>query len=299
MREKERKMAITEARGDGIPSLDGLDTLEVLGIMNDLDSRVPLKIRDVLDSVARAVDLAAASFAAGGRLIYVGAGTSGRIAVADAAETGPTFGVDNVEAVMAGGLQAIIRPQEDSEDDRQAGAEAMSARGICAADTVVGITANGGTPFVRGALDRASELGAATVLVTSNAVGDFQGDCLIAVDTGPEIVRGSTRLKAGTAAKLVLNMISTASMIKVGRVVANEMVFMLPSNAKLTRRAVAMLAQLLRLEAPAAEALLRQAGDLPAAAILMHRRGLSRDQAMAAIAENPLAVRAALLQEKG
>ncbi|MDD3925315.1 MAG: N-acetylmuramic acid 6-phosphate etherase [bacterium] len=294
LQHEDENRVTTEAVSDAIPLLDGLDTMSIMGIMNDLDAEVPSRIRDALDRVAVAVDLAVASFKAGGRLIYVGAGTSGRIAVADAAETGPTFGIDNVEAIMAGGIQAIVCPSEGCEDNRQAGAQAVSSRGVHAADTVVGVTANGRTPFVRSALEQASGLGASTVLITSNAVDDFEGNCLIAVDTGPEIVRGSTRLKAGTAAKLVLNMISTVSMIKVGRVVSNEMVYMVPSNAKLACRAATMLSQLLQIEVTVAGKLLHEAGNLPAAAILMHRRGLSRNEAIAAIEEDPLVVRQAL-----
>ncbi len=287
-------MKSTERRSDGIPFLDNLDTMEILSIMNGLDAQVPQKIKEILEDINLAIKLVTASLKDGGRLIYVGAGTSGRIAVADAAETGPTFGVDSVSAVMAGGIQAIVSPSEISEDSRQAGAEEISVREVCGRDTVIGVTANGGTPFVRGALERAGMAGASTVLVSSNPVEDFQGDCLIVVDTGSEIVRGSTRLKAGTAAKLVLNMISTVSMIKMGRVVANEMVFMRPTNRKLFSRAVAILSQLLQVEAAVAEKLLEQAGNLPAAAIVMHMRGMNLDQAMAAIDNDPLMVRRAL-----
>ncbi|MDD3926484.1 MAG: N-acetylmuramic acid 6-phosphate etherase [bacterium] len=293
------KTKSTETRSDGMPLLDELDTLEILHVMNGLDAQVPQKIGEVLEDINLAVSLVADSLRNGGRLIYVGAGTSGRLAVADAAETGPTFGTDSVSAVMAGGMQAIVRPSEDCEDNRQAGADEISAREVCDKDTVIGVTANGSTPFVRGALEQAGAAGASTILISSNPAPDFQGDCLIVVDTGPEIVRGSTRLKAGTAAKLVLNMISTVSMIKVGRVVANEMVFMRPSNKKLFLRAVNILSQVLQVDGLVAEKLLEEADNSPAAAIVMHIQGLDRDQAMAAVKDDPLVVRRALLKGKG
>lgn len=236
----------TEARNPDTLDLDRLPTLELVRALNREDQKVAQAVAAVLPEVARAVDLVADRLAAGGRLFYVGAGTSGRIGALDAAECPPTFGVppEMVQAVLAGGEAALTRAVEGAEDDAAAGAAAMRERGVGPRDVVVGIAASGRTPFVVGALEEARRLGAATVAVANNRGARIAAlaDVAIIPETGPEAILGSTRLKAGTAQKMVLNMISTGAMVKLGKVYSNLMVDMVPANEKLRARAVRMVA---------------------------------------------------------
>lgn len=223
--------------------LDRLDTLSLLTRLNDEDERVAAAVRTALPALARAVDLAAAQWEAGGRIVLFGAGTSGRLAILDAAELGPTFGIppERYLARMAGGWSAVRRAVEGVEDDREAGAAA--AADLQTADVAFGLAASGRTPWVRGALAAARERGALTVGLANvpNPALAAESDVLILVDTGPEAVSGSTRLKAGTAQKLVLNAFSTALMVKQGKVFGNLMVDVLATNEKLRRRAVRLV----------------------------------------------------------
>jgi N-acetylmuramic acid 6-phosphate etherase len=222
-------------------SIDEEPTIRVVEMLNDEDSRVPAAVAAVLPELAALVDEAVARVRAGGRVHYFGAGTSGRLGVLDAAELLPTFGIadDVVIAHQAGGPGALLRAVEDAEDVED-GADAAR---VTAADVVIGLTASGRTPYVGAALRAAREVGAATALVTSNPEAPLAGLAthVIAVDTGPEAVAGSTRLKAGTAQKMVLNTFSTALMIRLGHTYRNLMVDMQPTNAKLRGRAIELL----------------------------------------------------------
>ncbi len=230
--------ARTEQRNPGSMSIDRMSTIEVLRLINAEDRKVPVAVAGVLPSLAAAVDLAVGALSGGHRIHYVGAGTSGRIAVLDAAELTPTFGLapGRVVAHIAGGTAALTEPSEAAEDDEEAGA--ATAGDVAGGDLVVGVTASGRTPYVRAALAAARAKGAATVLVSANPAAPIAvvADVHVAPDTGPEVVTGSTRMKAGTAQKLVLNAFSTATMVRLGRTYSNLMTDMVPSNDKLRDR---------------------------------------------------------------
>ncbi len=222
-------------------SIDEVPTLRVVQMINDEDARVPAAVAAVLPRLAALVDEAAARVSAGGRVHYFGAGTSGRLGVLDAAELLPTFGIadDVVVAHQAGGAPALLRAVEDAEDDE----DGDDATEVAAGDVVIGLTASGRTPYVGAALQAAKAVGAATALVTSNPRPELAGlaGYLLVVDTGPEAIAGSTRLKAGTAQKLVLNTFSTALMIRLGHTYRNLMVDMRATNAKLRGRSIELL----------------------------------------------------------
>lgn len=246
-------------------------------------------VGQVLATVTLAAQAAHDALAAGGRLIYVGAGTSGRLGALDAAECPPTFGTDpqSVVAVIAGGTEALSRAVEGAEDDGPAGEEALRALSVSASDFVVGISASASNPFVRGALRVAKANGAKTALVTSNPGASTENvDLLIAPDTGPELVAGSTRLKAGTATKLILNAISTAAMVALGKVYRGRMVDLRPTNTKLRRRAEQMVSVLGGLSLESARELLQRADGNPRLALAMHFTGLEADEARARLASS-------------
>lgn len=235
----------TELRNPRSMALDRMPTRQLLELINAEDRTVPEAVAAVLPELACAVDLAVAALGAGRRIHYVGAGTSGRIAVLDAAELIPTFGLppDRVVAHLAGGTPALTRPSEAAEDDVAAGAAAVGA--VVAGDLVVGVTASGRTPYVRGALAEARALNAGTVLISANPASPLAplADVHVAPDTGPEVLTGSTRMKAGTAQKLILNAFSTATMVRLGRTYSNLMTDMLAANAKLRDRQLRILAE--------------------------------------------------------
>ena len=230
----------TEARDSTAADLDLQTTAELVALMNEADAGVPTAVARARDSIAAAIDAVAARLAAGGRLVYVGAGTSGRLALVDAAECESTFAVPpgRVVAVIAGGPEAAATAQEEAEDDGDAGAAAIRELGVGPADAVVALSASGRTPYVLAALEEARDAGAATVAVVSvdgsalGAVADHE----IVVLVGPEVIAGSTRLKAGTAQKLVLNMISTIAMVRLGKTYGNLMVDVVATNDKLRAR---------------------------------------------------------------
>ncbi|MCY8231083.1 N-acetylmuramic acid 6-phosphate etherase [Priestia endophytica] len=230
----------TERRNNQTEELDTMSIQDILRTMNEEDKKVPKAIQKELENVERAVSLVVESFKAGGRLLYVGAGTSGRLGVLDAVECPPTFGTDPslVKGVMAGGESAFIKAVEAVEDREDLGAEDMKLLNITSNDTVIGIAASGRTPYVIGALRYARERGASTCAISCNKETAISAlaDVAIEVDTGPEVLTGSTRLKAGTAQKLLLNMISTVSMIQIGKVYKNLMVDVQPTNEKLVER---------------------------------------------------------------
>ncbi|MBU6429495.1 MAG: N-acetylmuramic acid 6-phosphate etherase, partial [Cyanobacteria bacterium REEB65] len=234
-------------------------------------------------AIGSAIDQVADRLHAGGRLFYVGAGTSGRLGVLDAAECPPTFSTppDLVQALMAGGSKALVRAVEGAEDDREAGSRDLLDRALCPADVVVGLSASGSAAYVAGALEFAAGLGCLTILVTCNAAMTCPQavELLIAPIVGPEVLSGSTRLKAGTATKAVLNALSTGVMVRLGKVYRNAMVDVHVSNHKLKRRAERMLFEFAGVRPDAADELLAAAGGSVKLAIAMHRLGLDADQA--------------------
>ncbi|WP_258345181.1 N-acetylmuramic acid 6-phosphate etherase [Saccharopolyspora gregorii] len=263
--------APTERTNERTRDIDLLPTLDVLRVLNAEDRTVPEAVGRSLPDLAHAVDRAVAALRGGGRVHYVGAGTSGRLAVLDAAELIPTYNVpaDWVVAHQAGGAGAFQKPVENAEDDAEAGAAVVRAE-VAAGDFVLGLTASGRTPYVLGALRAAREIGAGTALMSANpeSAGDAPADLTIAVDTGPEPIAGSTRMKAGTAQKLVLTSFSTAVMIRMGRTYSNLMVSLLATNAKLRGRTVEILREATAAsEDECARALTAADGDLKTALV--------------------------------
>ena len=233
---------VTETQNPKTLQLDTLNSLEIVTLMNDEDKNVALAVEKELPNIAKAVDFIVASFKKGGRLFYVGAGTSGRLGVLDASECPPTFGVpyEMVVPIMAGGEGAFIKASEDVEDKPEVGRRDLLAHDVTDKDTVVGIAASGRTPYVIGALEAAKEKGASTVAVVCNPNSPIANaaDVKIAPVVGPEVLTGSTRLKAGSAQKMVLNMLSTASMVQIGKAYTNLMVDVQMTNFKLVDRAI-------------------------------------------------------------
>ena len=282
MKNSSHKLAATERRNPRSRSLDQMSTRELLEIINQEDRRVPGAVARELGPIASAVEAIAKSIERGGRLIYVGAGTSGRLAALDAAECPPTFGVSSrlVQAVVAGGRRALTRAAEGAEDSAPRGARDLRARQIGARDIIVGVTASGGTPYVLGALRFARTRGAKTVLLTSNRNSPARrsADITIAPQTGPEVIAGSTRMKAGTAQKLILNMLSTGAMIRLGRVYNNWMVDLSMTNAKLRSRGLRILEEAAGASAPEAKRALAQSGSLRVALVML-KTGKSASEA--------------------
>ncbi len=278
----------TEQWNRAIPPLETLDTLRMVQVINQEDQKVARAVEAVLPEVARAVDLIAGVLTAGGRMLYVGAGTSGRIGFLDSTECPPTFNTDpeTVQAVLAGGMGAVAEACEGVEDSEQAGAEDLQARGVGPGDVVVGLAASGRTPYVMGALRFARRVGAATIAVSCNRPAEQAplADIAISVDTGSEVILGSTRMKAGTAQKLVLNMLSTGAMVRLGKTYGNLMVDMKPTNYKLVERALRMVRLAADLDDEAAARVLADSGNQPKVAIFMAQRGTGRGDAEAALA---------------
>ncbi|MDO5661419.1 MAG: N-acetylmuramic acid 6-phosphate etherase [Brachybacterium sp.] len=267
--------------------LDARPVLGVLEAMNDAEADVPRIVRGTLPALARLVEEVAARLEDGGRLLYVGAGTSGRLGVLDAAECPPTFHVDPdlVQAVMAGGKEAVFAAVEGAEDSTELGAEAMTARAIGPRDTVVGIAASGRTPFVLGALAAAREAGALTaaVVCTSGSPVAAAAEHPLEVVVGPEVLTGSTRLKAGSATKQVLNMLSTAVMVRGGKTYGNLMVDVSVTNAKLRARAERLIRTITGADADVARETLVASGDRVKVAVVMIERSVDRAEAEAVL----------------
>jgi N-acetylmuramic acid 6-phosphate etherase len=287
----------TEAATDELRNLDTLPTHRLVALMNEHDQGIPLAVATVLPQISSAIDDIADRIRAGGRLIYIGAGTPGRLGILDASECPPTFNTDPslVIGIIAGGDAAIRTAVEDAEDDAQGGADALEAIGLNPSDVVVGISASGRTPYVVGALEYARQRQALTVAVACNcgSLLSRAADHAIEVVVGPEIIAGSTRLKAGTAQKLVLNMISTVAMIRLGKTYGNIMVDLRPTNEKLRARAErAVMLVTGRSAAEARRALSRSEGSVKIA-VLMLLRNLTLEQAAAVLANAP-SLRAAL-----
>jgi N-acetylmuramic acid 6-phosphate etherase len=280
---------LTEQENPRTSRIASLPTIEVVRLMNDEDARVAEAVRLALPEVARAVDEIAERLRAGGRLFYTGTGTSGRLGVLDAAECPPTFGVspDLVQGIIAGGYDATYRATEASEDDREAGARDLDERGVTRADAVVGIAASGRTPYTLGALEHARRMGAFTAAVTCAPGSEITrvAEVPIVAAVGPEVIAGSTRLKAGTAQKMILNMLSTAVMIRLGYVTGNRMSNLLARNTKLRERALRILAAETGLSEIAARTQLESAGNELRVALVMNKTGRSREEAERALDE--------------
>ena len=271
-----RDSRLTEQRNPKSTKIDKLDVLGIVDLINNEDRLVAEAVSDEREAIARAIELVEMALRAGGRLIYVGAGTSGRLGVLDAAEMPPTFGIDpeRVHGVIAGGYQALVRSQEGAEDHPEDGVEAINNLDVGQRDFVLGIATSGSTPYVHGALSRARELGARTgfLLCTSPPAPLLsEHDVVIAPLVGAEVITGSTRMKAGTATKLVLNTITTGAMVRIGKVYSNLMVDLQVTCEKLRDRGERILSELLILDQPAAAALLdRASGDVKIALVMAH-----------------------------
>jgi len=298
MPEAAESIPLTEQENSRTAQISSSPTQEILRLMNDEDAAVPLAISQVLADVTRAVDGVVQRLQTGGRLFYIGTGTSGRLGVLDASECPPTFGVspDLVQAIIAGGYEACYRAVEASEDDEAAGPRDLQQRGFTRADVLVGIAASGRTPYTVGAVRYAREAGALTIAITcvpGSAITDAAEISIVPV-VGPEVIAGSTRMKAGTAQKLVLNMISTATMIRLGYVTGNRMTNVQTRNLKLRARAIRILMAESGLdEAAATKALAGAGGKLPVA-LVMARTGCDLSQANAALLDSGGVVSAAV-----
>ena len=273
----------TEQRNPNTMNIDTLSTLDMVKLINREDHRVAEAVALVTDKIAEAVDVIAARLSTGGRLIYCGAGTSGRLGILDAVECPPTYSTDpeTVQALMAGGYGAIFKAVEGAEDSKELGKADMQGIGFSGKDVLVGIAASGRTPYVLGCMEYAKELGAPTVAVTCcpDSMLDSFADIGIAPAPGPEVVTGSTRMKSGTAQKMVLNMLSTGAMIKLGKVYGNQMVDVKPSNEKLVRRCVTIVCSATDCAEEEAVDALEQCGYHPKTAIVMLLRGVDAETA--------------------
>ena len=278
---KTHPLRITERENPAAASLEKKSALAILHVINHEDHKVAPAVKKVIPQIARAVDLATEALARGGRLIYLGTGTSGRLGVLDAAECIPTFNTDRVQCVMAGAPKSMFRPSEVSEDDPRLAIRDLRRIKLSARDALVGISASGRTPYTLGGMRYARKLGAKTIALTSNPGAPLRkvADVSIVPVVGPEIVAGSSRMKAGTAQKLVLNMISTASMLRLGRVVSGRMITLRIGNAKLRERGRHIVMQAARVTARQAATALERAGQSVPVALLMLNKGLSRPQA--------------------
>lgn len=289
---------VSETRNPETMDLDALTTIELVNRFNQQDTLVAQAVKATLPEVARAVDAAALALKAGGRIIYMGAGTSGRLGVLDASECPPTFGVPHglVVGLIAGGPGALLKAVEGAEDNAQLGEDDLKALSLNAADLVVGLAASGRTPYVIGGLKYANAVGCTTVAISCNPDSPIAHEADIAISpvVGPEALTGSTRLKSGTAQKLVLNMISTGAMVKFGKVYQNLMVDMKATNVKLVDRACRMVVEATGASREEAESTLKLTGNDVKPAILMILSGLNAEAARAKLAAHDGFLRAAL-----
>ncbi|HEX8212833.1 MAG TPA: N-acetylmuramic acid 6-phosphate etherase [Longimicrobium sp.] len=274
---------LTEQRNPATTEIDRLSALEIVRVINEEDHKIAPSVATQLEQIAEAVEIAADCFRNGGRLVYFGAGTSGRLGVLDASEMPPTYGIDPslVRGVIAGGYEALTNAIEGAEDSREEGARAVDDMKVGTGDFAFGIAASGTTPYVHGALARARERGARTGFLLCTPPADWmleKYDVVIAPLPGPEVVTGSTRMKAGTATKLVLNTLTTGAMIRTGKVFGNLMVDLRATNEKLRDRSERILMETLDLERDAARALLARAGGSVKTAMVMFWCGTDRDE---------------------
>ncbi|MFG0604989.1 N-acetylmuramic acid 6-phosphate etherase [Vibrio mimicus] len=281
---------VSEGRNPDTMDIDLLSSQEIVERLNQQDKQVPLAVEAVLPQIAQAVDKITAAFKQGGRLIYLGAGTSGRLGVLDASECPPTFGVSDqmVIGLIAGGKEAMFTAQEGAEDNATLGTHDLQQILFSSKDVLVGIAASGRTPYVIGALEYANDLGATTIALSCNPDSPIAEIAQIAISpvVGPEALTGSTRLKSGTAQKLVLNMLTTASMIRLGKSYQNLMVDVRATNRKLIARAVRIVMQATDCQREEAEALLKESHNNAKLAILMHLTGMNYEQATAKLSQS-------------
>ncbi|ENM5725584.1 N-acetylmuramic acid 6-phosphate etherase [Vibrio mimicus] len=281
---------VSEGRNPDTMDIDLLSSQEIVERLNQQDKQVPLAVEAVLPQIAQAVDKITAAFKQGGRLIYLGAGTSGRLGVLDASECPPTFGVSDqmVIGLIAGGKEAMFTAQEGAEDNATLGEHDLQQINFSSKDVLVGIAASGRTPYVIGALEYANDLGATTIALSCNPDSPIAEIAQIAISpvVGPEALTGSTRLKSGTAQKLVLNMLTTASMIRLGKSYQNLMVDVRATNRKLIARAVRIVMQATDCQREEAEALLKESHNNAKLAILMHLTGMNYEQATAKLSQS-------------
>ncbi|MBX3268201.1 MAG: N-acetylmuramic acid 6-phosphate etherase [Acidobacteria bacterium] len=291
-------LPVTEQENPRTAKIDEASTLDALRLINDEDKLVALAVERVLPQIAEAVDRVVERMKAGGRLFYIGTGTSGRLGVLDASEIPPTYGVsyDLVQGIIAGGWDALYKASEASEDDREAGIRDLKARGVTAKDAVVGIAASGRTPYTIGAVEHAREMGCFTacIVCTPDSAIEKAAEIAIVPVVGPEAITGSTRMKAGTAQKMVLNMISTAAMIRLGYVRGNRMTNVKPSNEKLKDRSLRILTAETGLDEIAAGELIETAGGDLRVALVMHKGSVDREVAEGLLKRSDYVVEKAL-----
>ncbi|CAM4076305.1 N-acetylmuramic acid 6-phosphate etherase [Serratia silvae] len=289
---------VTESRNPVSSQIDTLPTLDMLAVINSEDQKVPLAVAATLPEIARVVELVVEAFANGGRLIYCGAGTSGRLGILDASECPPTYGTprEQVVGLIAGGHAAILQAVENAEDNPQMGEQDLRNLGFNARDVLVGIAASGRTPYVLGAMAYARSIGATAVAISCNPNSEMSQAADIAIEpvVGPEVVTGSSRMKAGTAQKLILNMITTGAMIRSGKVYSNLMVDVEATNAKLIQRQVNIVVEATECSPEEAEEALNQCQRHCKTAIVMILGGLSAPEASAVLSKNKGFIRQAL-----
>ncbi len=274
---------VTEGRNKNTLQIDKEDTLGIIELINNEDKTVAYAVEEQKESIAKAVNIIVDRMKQGGRLFYIGAGTSGRIGILDATECPPTYGVDFelVQAIIAGGNQAIFKAIEGAEDDKELGKQDIIDRGVTSKDVICGIAASGRTPYVIGAMEYAKELGCAVLSITMNPNSEMskKADLPINIIVGAEVIMGSTRMKSGTAQKMVCNMLTTASMVKMGKVYSNLMVDVKTSNEKLVERAKRIIMISTNVKYDVAEKFLEEADNSVKLAIFMIKSGLDKDSA--------------------
>ncbi|MCC0684237.1 N-acetylmuramic acid 6-phosphate etherase [Clostridioides sp. ZZV15-6383] len=274
---------VTEGRNKNTLQIDKEDTLGIIELINNEDKTVAYAVEEQKESIAKAVNIIVDRMKQGGRLFYIGAGTSGRIGILDATECPPTYGVDFelVQAIIAGGNQAIFKAVEGAEDDKKLGKQDIIDRGVTSKDVICGIAASGRTPYVIGAMEYAKELGCAVLSITMNPNSEMskKADLPISIIVGAEVIMGSTRMKSGTAQKMVCNMLTTASMVKMGKVYSNLMVDVKTSNEKLVERAKRIIMIATSVEYDVAEKFLEEADNSVKLAIFMIKSGIDKDSA--------------------
>ncbi|EEQ18859.1 N-acetylmuramic acid 6-phosphate etherase [Yersinia intermedia ATCC 29909] len=293
---------VTESRNPASSQIDTLSALEILKVINNEDKKVPFAVEERLPEIAKAVSLIAGAFAQGGRLIYCGAGTSGRLGILDASECPPTYGTprEMVVGLIAGGNTAILQAVENAEDSREMGEQDLRNLNFNARDVLVGIAASGRTPYVLGAMAYARHVGASVVAISCNQDSEMSKAADIAIEpmVGPEVVTGSSRMKAGTAQKLILNMLTTGAMIRSGKVYSNLMVDVEATNAKLVQRQVDIVVQATECSSEKAEEALNECNRHCKTAIMMILSGMSAEEASAILNKNKGFIRKALQEIK-
>lgn len=289
---------VTETRNQNTMNIDSVSTLEMIEKINEEDKKVPEAVGKAKESIAKAVDIIAEKLAAGGRLIYIGAGTSGRLGVLDASECPPTYGVSHemVQGIIAGGQSAIFDAVEGAEDNKELGKQDLVNKNLTSKDVVCGIAASGRTPYVIGAMEYGKKVGASVLCVTMNPESEMaaMADVPITVVVGPEVIMGSTRMKAGTAQKLVLNMLTTGAMIKLGKVYENLMVDVQTTNEKLVARAKRIVKLATDADYGTIEKVLKDTNNQVKLSIVIIKTGLSKEKAQELLEKNNGYVKKAL-----